>query len=124
MNARDKRAAVAAALRLAVPEGWTVYDSTFGIAMMPCAAIAPQSPYRTVSTAGSDEVHLRVSLTLPVAGGQLAIDTLDDLLDDIDTALANAGDIEVQWESVSDLAIVTNEAGAEYLAARLNITVI
>lgn len=118
----ERRAAIATALRSAVPVGWTVYASPPpGGPAVPCAVVGPRSPYREMTTFQIETVHLAVTLLVPVTAGESALDVLDAAIDRVRPALMAVP--EVAWERVEGVGTVTSQGGVEYVAGSIAISV-
>lgn len=122
MGAKAKRQALATALQTNLPSGWAVYPSPPDSIVAQSAVISPRSPYITPVSSGYDEVNLQITLLVNVAAGAIAHDILDDAIDAVRTDVISAGN--VIWEGVSDIGIVEEVGGADYIAAAINVTMI
>lgn len=122
MATKDERAAVATAIRAVVPTGWAVYASPPSSFSAPCLILGPGEPYREPHTYRRERLQLRATVLVQVAAGNLALDVIDDALDDVLPAINALGDIA--WERVTNIGEVTNTGGADYISAQVDIVVL
>jgi hypothetical protein len=118
--ATHDRAAVASALAAAAGlDGWRVYAEPPETLTGPrCVVVAPRSPYITWGTYGTADVHLAVSVLVLRAKGP-TMDMIEAGLDGVrDALIALEG---VMPGDVSELGLVTEAAGVQYVAATMDV---
>jgi hypothetical protein len=121
MDPKAKRTALATALRAGLPAGWTVYAAPPDNLVQQAAVVSPRSPYVTRVAGGVYETNLQVTLLVNVATGIYALDILDDAIKALEDDVLAGPYI---WDSVSEMGVVEEPGGAEYIAATINITAI
>ena len=121
MTPKTDRAAIATALRTALP-GWAVFDSPPEVGSAPCVAILPRTPYRELLTYTEERMHLQLVVVIPRAAGADLLDLVDDTFDDILTALDASGTPQCAWSAITVRG--TEEVGGiEYLTASIDLDV-
>lgn len=121
MTPKTSRADIAARLAAALPAGWSAFASPPESPSVPCAYLAPRTPYRELATLTQEVMRLRVGIVGQRAMGQSAMDWFDDVLDDVKAAL-DAADDSITWHAAS-IDGVEEVNGIAYLTAHVDITV-
>jgi len=116
-TAKQKRAAVATAMRTALPT-WTVYASPPTVPVVPSLVIAPGSPYREYATFTHEAVRLRLQII--VQPSPTAMDAIDDALDAVMAGLHSVTDmVKLSGSGVT----VALSSGGDVLVATVETTV-
>ena len=115
------RATLATALRVALPDGWTVYPWPHTLAGARSAIIGAGSPYRAPITfnAINEQCRLRVTLLFPVPSDAPSFDILDGVVTDCIAAVEAIDNMAYTQADIPGL--VTNNTGAEYMAATIDV---
>ena len=116
-TAQQKRAAVATAMRTALPT-WTVYESPPSVPVTPSLVIAPGNPYREYATFTREAV--RLSLRIVVQPSPTAMDAIDAALDAVMAGLHSVTDM-VALEGTG--VAVALSSGGDVLVATVETTV-
>jgi hypothetical protein len=119
---REARYALAEALRVALGDGWTVHASPPETVQARSLVIAPRSPYRVRGTVCQEEVKLELTVLVARGASQAGMDLLDDTCTVIRSATDSASAVVAFVDSISDIGLVQEVGGAEYLAAKLQVT--
>lgn len=122
MTPKTDRAAIATALRSALPDGWAVYTQMHDNPSVPCVAILPRVPYRVLQTLTRQRMHLRLAIIVNRAAGSDYLDVVDDALDDVIGALDTAS-VSIGWAG-AEVGGVETVNGVEYLTASIDVDVV
>jgi hypothetical protein len=121
---REAREQLAQELREALAgleAGWTVHASPPEAVQARTVVIAPRSPYRVRGTVCQEEVKLELTVLVARGASQAGMDLLDDICSTIRDAI-DTGAVVAYVDSISDIGLVQEVGGADYLAARLQVT--
>jgi hypothetical protein len=121
MSPKSDRAAIAAALRTALPD-WTVFTSPPEVGSAPCIAILPRTPYRELLTYTEERMHLQLVVVVQRAAGTDLLDLFDDTFDAVLAALDAPGTPECAWSSI-EVRGAEEVNGIEYLTASIDLDV-
>jgi hypothetical protein len=121
MTPREARYSLAASIRGALGQGWTVHAAPPESIQGKTVVIAPRSPYRQLGTVCQEEVRLELTVLVARGSSQAGLDMLDDVCSVVRQAVNGTTDPQAIVESISTIGIVQEVGGAEYLAAKLQV---
>jgi len=122
MTPKEARYHLAEDIEAVLLDGWTVYPSPPEGVTAPAVVLAPRSPYRVKSTVCNEEVRLALTVLIQRNASVDGLNVLDDTATIIRSAI-HSSTVMAVVDEVSDIGIIQEVGGVEYLAALINVTV-